>query len=346
MREIRGPLRAETNILKLGPLHEKVKKHLRTIIANPGLLTNLDITHPTGTLDGKMWEKPEALYAVLRMIPTLPHIPELMQAFCTGALSTWDRFTSEFDVNGALASATPEDIERAWMEATNEINEGNFGELRQGAKGSPTTSLPYHNALKMYKKNGTSYYLRALSPAERRGIRVIVRADDGSGKNRAEKLKIIEHMAAVTAQNKKKARIRTDRIERAKEAVANTIAILSLAEFDAAVAKGARADGYLTVPALDLQLDWHLANGINGSAAGVPKAKTGAKGRGNRGSRVGLVRDTIEKYLAAQKAVENGDMAVEESTAQDKEQTNEDEEGYDSEMEYYSRWKEYTSNDN
>ncbi|PBK81016.1 hypothetical protein ARMGADRAFT_1091668 [Armillaria gallica] len=41
------------------------------------------------------------------------------------------------------------------------------------------------------------------------------------------------------------------------------------------------ANGYLTVAALDLQLDWHIKNGKNGSGLEIQKAKSGAKGRGD-----------------------------------------------------------------
>ncbi|KAJ7155610.1 hypothetical protein C8R46DRAFT_910335, partial [Mycena filopes] len=56
--EIRGRLRAEDNLLKLGPLHEKVKAHLRRIISNPELITSPNSSPETATLDGKPWTNP------------------------------------------------------------------------------------------------------------------------------------------------------------------------------------------------------------------------------------------------------------------------------------------------
>ncbi|PBK91768.1 hypothetical protein ARMGADRAFT_871674, partial [Armillaria gallica] len=90
MREICGPLQSETNMLKLGPLHEKVKSHLHKIIADPDLLLSPDMSYETGSLDGKLWEMPEAIYAVLQCKPQLPHLSPLLVSFCTGALETWE----------------------------------------------------------------------------------------------------------------------------------------------------------------------------------------------------------------------------------------------------------------
>ncbi len=54
MHEICGPLQSETNMLKLDPLHEKVKSHLCKIIADPNLLLSLDMSYETDSLDGKL----------------------------------------------------------------------------------------------------------------------------------------------------------------------------------------------------------------------------------------------------------------------------------------------------
>ncbi|KAJ7477635.1 hypothetical protein FB451DRAFT_1396591 [Mycena latifolia] len=63
MLEVRGPLRTEDNLLKLGELHKKVKAHLEKIIANPKLVTGADAAFETTALNGRPWEKPEVVYA-------------------------------------------------------------------------------------------------------------------------------------------------------------------------------------------------------------------------------------------------------------------------------------------
>lgn len=65
------------------------------------------------------------------------------------------------------------------------------------------------------------------------------------------------------------------------------------------------AKGYLTVAALDLQLDWHIKNEKSSSGLDIPKAKSGAKGRGDWKSRYRHLQIAIAKYEAA------GNLAVE-----------------------------------
>jgi hypothetical protein len=50
---------------------------------------------------------------------------------------------------------TPENIEHAWLEATNDGNESELGIFRQAAKSAPNMSLAYHSAMRMYKANKT-----------------------------------------------------------------------------------------------------------------------------------------------------------------------------------------------
>ncbi len=257
MREIRGPLRSETNVLKLGPLHERVKSHLRKIIADPDLLLGPDMSYETGSLDGKLWEMPEAIYAVLQRKPQLPHLSLLLVSFCTGALETWERFTSEFLAGGAIDTATLEQIECAWMESTNDLNEGAFGNWRQAARLQPNMSLDYFNALQMYRKNGASSYLKSLTPEEHKALRKLIREQDSSGHNRAIKHKMAQHMKDVAAQNADKDRTRAARIAHAEEAVDGCDPYWTSQALEEAYQVRRGAKGYLTVAALDLQLDWH-----------------------------------------------------------------------------------------
>jgi hypothetical protein len=74
MRLVRSPEAAETNLLDLGPVHNKVKAHCRAIIANPDLLISATTSYKTGSIDRKIWERPDAVYAVLSCAPCLPHL--------------------------------------------------------------------------------------------------------------------------------------------------------------------------------------------------------------------------------------------------------------------------------
>ena len=74
MRQVRGPKQVHKNILDLSPLHKQVKTHCKKIIADPDLLLSPSASYVTGAMDGKLWERPEAVYAVQKMITSLLHI--------------------------------------------------------------------------------------------------------------------------------------------------------------------------------------------------------------------------------------------------------------------------------
>ena len=74
MRQVRGPEQVHKNILDLSPLHKQVKTHCKKIIADPDLLLSPSASYVTGAMDGKLWERPEAVYAVQKMITSLLHI--------------------------------------------------------------------------------------------------------------------------------------------------------------------------------------------------------------------------------------------------------------------------------
>lgn len=64
MQQVQGPEKEHKNILDLGPLHDNVKAHCRKIIADPDFLLAPDASYEQGAMDGKLWERPDAVYAV------------------------------------------------------------------------------------------------------------------------------------------------------------------------------------------------------------------------------------------------------------------------------------------
>jgi hypothetical protein len=52
MREVRGPGTEHVNMLNLGPLHFKIRKHLEKLIENPDLLISQQATYHLGATDG------------------------------------------------------------------------------------------------------------------------------------------------------------------------------------------------------------------------------------------------------------------------------------------------------
>ncbi|KAJ7621714.1 hypothetical protein DFH06DRAFT_1143459 [Mycena polygramma] len=257
MLEIRGPLHAHDNLLKLGPLHKKVKEHLTRIMANPKLITGVDCACETASLNGRMWEKSEVVYVALNRISEwkLEHVDALVVAYCKGALATWSRFDTEWSEDGSISKLSPQNIERAWLEVTNDGNESELGMTRLSAQSAPNMSLAYHSALRMYKVNKTSEYVPTLSAADRQTIRKQARLDDASGATRQAKHAQIVHMKEVVDKNTKHDGERKECVEKAKEILANTTAITSVQELDDAFQIGCGGTGYLAVTALDLQLD-------------------------------------------------------------------------------------------
>jgi hypothetical protein len=88
MQVVRRPGAEATNALDLGPLHVDIREHIERIIENPDLIISADISHVTASLDGQEWEDPDAIKAVLKLMPMLPHLKEITIAFFRGALTT------------------------------------------------------------------------------------------------------------------------------------------------------------------------------------------------------------------------------------------------------------------
>ncbi|KAJ7687490.1 hypothetical protein B0H17DRAFT_1136218 [Mycena rosella] len=318
---VRG-LRGEKNFLKLGEFHENVKAHLRRIIANPKLITSPDMTHQTATLDGKPWTKPEVVYAALAMISRwgLTHIDSIIVAFCQGALDDWDSFSEEWKEDGAIAKLSPENIERAWLKVTNDGNESELGIYHQAARSAPNMSLGIHSALRMYKANETSAYLKTLAPSDRQFMRAQVRKEDSSGHIKEMKHSLIVHMKEVADNSAVKDAARTERLRIPP-----------------------RSDGYLSAPELHLQLDWHVANPIRvspdsaeTSASLIPKAKTGVNDRGNRDMCYQHLRAVIKRCAEVIQTL--GSVPIPEIPPQNSatDPMPVDDDGYDSEEDWYS----------
>lgn len=162
MRAVRGRGSEQTNILDLGPLHVSVKDHCRLIISSPDILLSLESeSYTTAALDGRPWEKPLAVSAVLALSPLLPHLKPLLVAFFMGALETWERFTSEFETGGAVDLSTAEERDLAFMPSTNDANEGALGQWRRFSRHSPNTTIGHFSAQAAFNRNDTQAFMDA-----------------------------------------------------------------------------------------------------------------------------------------------------------------------------------------
>jgi hypothetical protein len=101
MGVVRGPQHHTTNVLNLGPLHDKVKAHCQAIINNPDLLLAPDASYECGSMDGIIWDQPEVFYAVHQLIPSFPILKMLLK----NSLKVLQENGSSFHQNLFLISA-------------------------------------------------------------------------------------------------------------------------------------------------------------------------------------------------------------------------------------------------
>lgn len=220
LRQIRGPTRKEFNILETGPLHERVKAHCRAIINLPDILLSDSATYQTGAMDGLNWDQPEAFYAIQALIPSLPHLRGALVTFFTGALETWERFTSEFREGGKIAGLSTLDRDRAWVKTTNDDNEGKLGELRTGSRRSPNMTLHQRNARMMYRKNDTSIYIgEILTKEDLKFLRRKARQVDSSQLEKKRRQEQAFGDQEVVDRKRKKIAIRASKKQAASDAL-------------------------------------------------------------------------------------------------------------------------------
>jgi hypothetical protein len=160
MRYVRGKDVEEINMLDLGPLHSEIQTHLKKIIQDPSILLSSNTTYKLGSLDGKMWNNADAVNAVHKLAPSLPYLQPVLVAFFEGALASWHRFTTEFEEGGSILGLTLSEKDKAWRPPTNDLNEGALGSLRLQLRQKPNMTILQFNALKKFKFNQTSLFVK------------------------------------------------------------------------------------------------------------------------------------------------------------------------------------------
>ncbi|KAF8880977.1 hypothetical protein BD779DRAFT_1445829 [Infundibulicybe gibba] len=259
MRQVRGANRQTSNLLELGPLHKKVKAHLRTLIKHPELLYGPEATYSTGSMDGQLWDCPEAVYAVQALAGGLPHIHGTLVAFLEGALETWERFSTEFSEDGEIANTSDIQRHRAWMPTTNDHNEGALGSLRVGKRKAPNMTLETYNARKMYKHNDTRAFVETqlTHPEDHAFLRRLAR-EIGSD-SRSEQ--------ADTDAQLVEGKLEKDRVQEQKQS--DRAAVISAVQCQLDEDEILKSN--LTVKEIELQLEWHRRHEDLGGL--VPKKK-------------------------------------------------------------------------
>ncbi|TFK82844.1 hypothetical protein K466DRAFT_499535, partial [Polyporus arcularius HHB13444] len=154
------------NGLKLGPMHDRLKAHIRTLASDPDLLLGPDASYERGAMGGLKWQRPEAVQAVLDMQHQLPHLRWILVAFLTGSLQTWDQFTIEFAKGGAIDGASETELDDSWIFATNDHNEAALGGMRIWACANPSGTQEYFNAQKKHDRNDTAAFMETYFEEE------------------------------------------------------------------------------------------------------------------------------------------------------------------------------------
>jgi hypothetical protein len=190
----------QSNMLDMGPFHQKVYEHMMTITRNPELLIGDDVSHETGALDGLPWKLPEVITAIQGMKPELPHIKALLVRFFKGAAKGWKRFTSEFTPGGLIDEATTEEKDLAWLPTTNDVNEGALGSFRVLMRRQPQLTVLHYNAQAIFNHNETQAFMNAKFSTHEDYKFLHEEARKMKGIDKKRKLEIIEHTEARIAQ--------------------------------------------------------------------------------------------------------------------------------------------------
>jgi hypothetical protein len=282
MRRVRGSGERRMNALDAGPLHDQVKAHIANLIDTPELLLANDCSYTLGSLDGQVWERPEAIYAIHCIKDSLPHLNDCLVAFLRGTLETWNRFTSEFADGGVIAELSRDEKDSLWIDTTNDVNEGALGTTRQSFHRAPNISLPKINSRMMYRKNDTNSFIRHVfnTPADQAFLRSQARKQDASGLPQKSMQEEILHDKAEVSRKRT-----NDITKKAAADAKSSILDALLLELDVETLKnGLKSAGKkITVVDLRLQIAWHRRHDKH----------IGSKTKINELNKDGLLRELI-----------------------------------------------------
>lgn len=284
MRAVRSPTRP--NHLELGPLHTEVRKHIQQIIDNPDLVLGPDASPETGVLNNEEWDQPAAFEAIHRLMPILPHLRGALTEFFAGALDTWQNFVVEFAPGGIIDQLTDVLKGHAFMDATNDVNEGQLGTVRVALRHSPNMSIWQFNARQTYKTNDVRGYIKQLSNADRQFLRSKYREIDASGRERKRRREIADADHAATVVN---------RAHRAAVRVKKDADLSKLLELTVLLNGDTVQAASLTVTQIKDQIRWHRR--FVDTAAKGEKKMTQAKDLPNRkADQFRELVDAIKRY--------------------------------------------------
>ncbi|KAH9854264.1 hypothetical protein C2E23DRAFT_883869 [Lenzites betulinus] len=214
-------VRHHQNGLKLGYLHDQLQQHIQTLIADPDLLLLGDPgeSYHKGAMDGKEWERPAVVSAILELVPELPYLRPILVAFLRGALKTWERFSKEFERGGAIDCASQAEIDAAWISPTNDHNEGALGAHGSYLRSHPNATEEYYNAQAKYNFNNTEDFMQAHlhTPPDEKDLHAAGRRIDSSKHESKRRKAQVLYSVSIATQ---RARHREERQRKENEAKA------------------------------------------------------------------------------------------------------------------------------
>ncbi|KAF8900532.1 hypothetical protein CPB85DRAFT_1418086 [Mucidula mucida] len=248
---VRGQIQ---NQLDLPPTHDKVKALCRRVIADPYIVCGLDMSYKMASLNGKQWQRPDAVYAALALIPRLPLIPEGTKATFEGALETWERFTED-ERSAQRVGMTEKQKMDHFLRTTNDHSEGGAGTTKRAKQRAPNASMDFISAKARWTRNNPKVWVEQKEQ-EVGGLfkhaRVIVRRDDADGVVQRKRKEIAEQSKEIANANtckRMKTKARKDKKQQELELCVPIEDMRALTE-------PARLKT-ITIAALDLQIDWH-----------------------------------------------------------------------------------------
>lgn len=212
------------NALDFKPLYDNVLTHIEHLISEPSLILAPNCDPKMATLDSrKEWNCPDAIRAIHSRASEWPWLEGCFKAFLTGALSTWKRFSSEFNDDGLIAALTQAERDLAWMPATNDTNEGALGSTRVFKRSNPTAALPLFNAIYGFRRNETEDFRDAMLTSPDHFTFIIKEARQRQALRREQKrgLEIIQEEVREVEGRRQKAVANNDKKNARKEFLRN-----------------------------------------------------------------------------------------------------------------------------
>ncbi|KAH6912232.1 hypothetical protein BKA70DRAFT_1535548 [Coprinopsis sp. MPI-PUGE-AT-0042] len=258
MKQVRPGGGDRVNGLQLSKLHLEVKVFCAKLIEKPELLLLFcEDDFKEGTLDGSPWERPDVVYAVAQMAPTLPYLRGCIQAFFTGALEVWVRLTQEFAPGNAIEKLTNDERQSIFINSTNDHNEGVLGSARIMKRHAPNMNTSKISAKLMYTRNDTESFIQARMTGDD-DIRYLMRTQrdkEGSGSDKRAREEEILHDQQEVETKRRKTHLALER------ASAYSLEVDALQpELNAEILRHDKplcSGKKITVPILKRNLDWH-----------------------------------------------------------------------------------------